>query len=1199
MASKLKGITIEIGGNTEPLQKSLDGVNKKSRSLQVELRQVERLLKLDPSNTELLVQKQNLLADSISATSQKLDGLKAAESQVQAQFERGEIVEEQYRAFQREIIKTENELNQMRTSLQVATRNLNEFGDNNGVAREEAERLNRSIVEQNESLQAERQALRQAKEAQKQHAEEVNKAKKEVEEYKDKVEEAADKIKTAFIASGAAVATTTIGISTYSTNLVNDFDKAFNTLITKTGATEDELESLNLAMEKVYVNNFGESIEDVANSMAIVKTNTKLTGDELELATERAILLRDTFEFEINESTRSAKMLMDQFGLSAEQSYNLIAQGAQKGLDKNGDLLDTINEYAVHFKQLGFDAEDMFNMLVNGAESGTFSVDKLGDSVKEFGIRVKDGTAENAFKKLGFDVDETTQKFGKGGDTAKEALTKVTTALFNMDEPIQQNILGVEMFGTMWEDLGVDGVKSLMNLQGEISTTSTALEDINNTKYDDIGSALNGLGRELQVSVIKPIGEDLQPLVEDSIEYVKKNSPEIKKILLNLFDGTKDFVKFVVKNGDEVISTISGIGAGFVTWKVTTMISGLVSAIKALKTANEGAAVSQKILNLAMSSNVVGLLATAVAGLVAGLATLIITQKDEQNELSETGKRIKETSDSYKELKESQEENINTGLTEIGYTQNLWKELQTLADSNGTVINKNKDRAQFILGELNEALGTEYTMTGNQIDKYDELSGSIDTLIAKKKAMIILEAQEPAYKDAILNLEKQQIDTAKAKQEMQEVEMALIEKKDKLEETTSGANRNRLLMEISKLEDNLDKKKGIYETSKGVLEGYYSDISTYENNAVLIEKGNIEDLEQVYSSYGQVIKDHTTTNKEELEKQMNDYQLAYAEISKAYREGVEGVTLDMVNEARERAVEAKKAFEEAGAESVQGTINGMNSKKQSFVDDVTDTATKGRNTFNSNFTNQLNYAGSTAISNATQGVNSQKGAFAGAMLGIGSSGKSGINNALNNMNSIGIRAINDVLTGANNKRGGLNTTMSSIGSEGRRILQNNIQNTYGIGVNIVDGVKSGVENNKGGLFTSLKSLALGALNSAKVALGIHSPSRVFRDMIGKNISLGIAEGIKEEHSSVEDELNNNLNNLVSTSKLSSLNRSINKTFSSKNNSTSNVSTGNTSIPQTAVFNIILEGQIIGEIAAPFVDVINGAKIEFKGRGLNV
>ena len=109
---RIKGITIELNGDTTGLTDALKDVNKESNKVSSELREVERALKFDPGNTELIAQKQQLLAEQIQNTSQKLDVLKEAQSQVEAQFQRGDIGAEQYRAFQRELATTEAQMQQ-------------------------------------------------------------------------------------------------------------------------------------------------------------------------------------------------------------------------------------------------------------------------------------------------------------------------------------------------------------------------------------------------------------------------------------------------------------------------------------------------------------------------------------------------------------------------------------------------------------------------------------------------------------------------------------------------------------------------------------------------------------------------------------------------------------------------------------------------------------------------------------------------------------------------------------------------------------------------------------------------------------------------------------------------------------------------------------------------------------------------------
>lgn len=139
MAGNIKGITIQIGADTKPLEKSLEGVNKNARAIQAELRQVDRLLKLDPSNVDLVSQKQKLLSDAVSNTKDKLAVLKEAQMQVEQQFKKGEIGEDKYRALQREVISTEQNLKSLEKQLFEVNNTSLEAADGLGEA---AEKMN-------------------------------------------------------------------------------------------------------------------------------------------------------------------------------------------------------------------------------------------------------------------------------------------------------------------------------------------------------------------------------------------------------------------------------------------------------------------------------------------------------------------------------------------------------------------------------------------------------------------------------------------------------------------------------------------------------------------------------------------------------------------------------------------------------------------------------------------------------------------------------------------------------------------------------------------------------------------------------------------------------------------------------------------------------------------------------------------------
>lgn len=329
---------------------------------------------------------------------------------------------------------------------------------------------------------------------------------------------------------GTAAITVATAIGGMAVNTAKDVDKAVGSYIASTGTAKEESEKFETVLTNIYKNNYGEDFQDIADSMSQVKTQLNNIGDtELQNVTEDALALRDTFGYEVNESVRATKMLMDQFGISSSEAYNLIAQGAQQGLDKNGDLLDSINEYSVHFKQNGLNATDMFNTFKLGAENGAFSIDKVGDAIKEMGIRMKDGSATDSLKAMKLNANDISDAFGQGGDKASWAFGQVIDGLKNIKDPIKQNTAGVAIFGTMWEDLGAEAVLSMTQYGNAFDETLDSMNQLKEVKYDNLSDMFEGLKRNAELLLL-PLGNALMPILTKLINLVVDNMPMIQGI---------------------------------------------------------------------------------------------------------------------------------------------------------------------------------------------------------------------------------------------------------------------------------------------------------------------------------------------------------------------------------------------------------------------------------------------------------------------------------------------------------------------------------------------------------------------------------------------------------------------------------------------------------------------------------------------
>lgn len=374
------------------------------------------------------------------------------------------------------------------------------------------------------------------------------------------------------VAAAGAFTTTLVKIGT-------EYQSATGQISAATGATGAELESLQGVMENVYGNNYGDSMADVADAVATVSQQMKgLSNGELQSVTEGAFALRDVFQYDVAESVRAANALVNNFGISGDDAMNLIAAGAQNGLNFSGELLDTISEYSGQFAKVGIDADQMFQIMQAGADSGAWNLDKVGDAIKEMSIRVVDGSDTTAagFQAVGMDADIMAQKFAAGGETAQQAFQETIQALAGMEDPVQQNIAGVNLFGTMWEDLGPEVVSQLASITDEAYAAGDELQKMQEVKYDNLGDALKGLGRQLEVELL-PLANELTSFLTDILQEV--NFDGLAEGIAEAFSAVQAVVGPLLS---PVMDLVSQLFSGDAFSQLGSVLAGLSGPLQSL-----------------------------------------------------------------------------------------------------------------------------------------------------------------------------------------------------------------------------------------------------------------------------------------------------------------------------------------------------------------------------------------------------------------------------------------------------------------------------------------------------------------------------------------------------------------------------------------------------------------------------------------
>lgn len=389
----------------------------------------------------------------------------------------------------------------------------------------------------------------------------------------DKVGRAGEKLSTLGVALTAGI-TPLIGLGVVAGKMASDFESANARVVSSLGLTEQQSAVTKQAIQDIYSDGFGESIDDVAESLIQVKRQLgDIPDNQIKKVTENAMVLRDTLGQDMGESLRGINSLMVNFGLSADDAMDLYVKGVQTGLDKTNELGDNLAEYGQLWSQAGFNAKDMFAVLDNGLKSGAYNLDKVNDFVKEFAISLNDGRIEKNLSSFSQGTRDVFSEFKNGNRTSQDVFKSIISDLESTTN--QQDKLSLA--STVWSALGEDNamkiIESLNDVNGTYDNVAGSMEKVKQQQNETFGARAKSTFREAQTALL-PLGEALLDIAEKYMPQLQKSVKSLSDTLSNLSEG--DIDRILKIGGFVAIAGPTVIGIG----KVTSAISTVGGALK-------------------------------------------------------------------------------------------------------------------------------------------------------------------------------------------------------------------------------------------------------------------------------------------------------------------------------------------------------------------------------------------------------------------------------------------------------------------------------------------------------------------------------------------------------------------------------------------------------------------------------------------